>query len=248
MEKDIQVHNIEWTPEKVSRLWGYYATNPSYREQYFSFHSGKFILNYINRYMKLDKMCSILDYGCGPGFLLAHLLKIVKAGRCFGLDFSKKAIEQINQKFKGHPVFAEAVWVDSLPSPFGDNSMDCVFLVELVEHLGDEQLLKTMKEIYRVLKPEGYVVLTTPNEENLQANKTICPECGCIFHRWQHLRVWDVASLKKSLEREGFSTIVCRAVDFGRYTILYRLRQFYQSLTRLSAIKQPSLIYIGKKV
>ncbi len=45
--------------------------------------------------------------------------------------------------------------------PYEDAFFDCVFAGEVIEHIADTDLF--IKDINRILKPEGYLVLTTPN-------------------------------------------------------------------------------------
>ena len=53
------------------------------------------------------------------------------------------------------------------PLPFGDASFDLVTCTEVIEHL--EHYRQTLREIYRVLKPAGRLVVTTPNILNLKS-------------------------------------------------------------------------------
>lgn len=101
-----------------------------------------------------------------------------------------------------------------MPSSFSDDSIDVVISVEVVEHLDDQQLERMLKDIYRVLKPCGRVIITTPNNEDLGENKTIYPECGCIFNRWQYVRTWSAQSLEKCLSESGFKTKLIKTTFF----------------------------------
>ena len=85
---------------------------------------------------------------------------------------------------------------------------------EFIEHLTDEVLENTIKEIKRVIKPGGYLIVTTPNDENLQNETTICPECGCVFHRWQHVRSWNISSIKTYLTDMDFDVIYVKALKW----------------------------------
>jgi len=146
------MHEIKWTNEKVSRIWNYYAKNPSYQNQYFSYHSGKGIIEYVNKYVKLKKINSFLDFGCGPGYLIEHLLNFLGnkwAGKIYGLDFSKESIEKVTQKFFACSSVVNAIWVNYLPSQLENNSIECIFLVEVIEHLNEEYLKAVLNEIYR---------------------------------------------------------------------------------------------------
>ncbi|MBN3040440.1 MAG: class I SAM-dependent methyltransferase [Candidatus Omnitrophica bacterium] len=237
-----QAKNIIWSGEKVSRLWGYYASNPSYKNQYFSHHSGKYILKYSDKFLTYQGK-KILDYGCGPGHLLKEIC-LYSPEKVYGLDFSKESVYELTKNFKEEPLFGGAYSLEKLPSSFADESMDVVTAVEVIEHLNDQQLSETIKEIKRVLVPGGFIILTTPNKEDLEASKTICPDCGSIFHRWQHIRSFDVMSLKKILEKEGFMAMHAEATVFGSLAkrLYYNLIKVYKK-----DFDYPHLIYIGKK-
>lgn len=58
-----KMYEIDWTDEKISRIWNYYAKNPSYQSQYFSYHSGKHIIEYVDKHIKLKNMKTFLDFG-----------------------------------------------------------------------------------------------------------------------------------------------------------------------------------------
>lgn len=246
------MREIQWTDEKAARLWGYYATSPAYQNQYFSFHSGKSILDYVRQHVDIGKMGSILDFGCGPGYMIGHLMDI-SAGNCYGLDFSKESVEQVNRRFKGRPGFGDAIFVKTLPSSYKDASMNLVISVEVVEHLDNPQLAGMLQEIHRLLKRDGYIVITTPNREDLNANKTICPECECVFHRWQHVRNWNKDELTKALQHNGFKSVhvgeTCFRPPSSSVVDLDYLKQILNSalLRRRQNLVKPHLIYIGRR-
>jgi ubiquinone/menaquinone biosynthesis C-methylase UbiE len=204
---------IRWDDQKIARIWNYYASNRSYDNQYFSNHSGAFILKELQRYTTFEG--DILDFGCGPGYMIGHLLGIVNSGSVSGLDFSEESISQVNKKYSENPTFKKALCVKKLPSLFPDSSIDIIISIEVIEHLNDDKITEMLKEAKRILRPEGTLIITTPNEENLDANNTICPDCGCIFNRWQHIRTWEKVSLSRCLEKSGFSVTIAKAYLFN---------------------------------
>lgn len=236
-------HQMKWTDKRISRLWHYYSVSNAYDKQYFSYQAGNIILKEIGRYIPFKNICTILDYGCGPGFLMEKLVRrLTGLQKCYGLDFSKEAVSMAERKCTGNPHYGKAVWVEKLPSSYKDASMDVVISLEVIEHLDDSRLDVSIDEINRLLKPGGYVALTTPNRENLEESKTICPECGAIFHRWQHVRTWTAGSLCTYMERAGFKTITILEKNFASkfQTILkYLLKRFPE--------KRDRLLYIGRK-
>lgn len=206
-------HEIDWTPEKVKRLWDFYGASDGHADTYFARSSGDRVVALARRLAGLSGR--VLDFGCGPGHLVEHLLAGSGASSVAGLDFSSASVEEANRRLHAEPRFEGAVAVETLPSAFAAESFDAVFAVEVVEHLEDDQLSEFLGEARRVLRPEGSLVLTTPNEEQLAAQKVCCPECGCIFHKWQHVRSWSAASLSATLEEHGFRTVATRRTCFG---------------------------------
>ena len=56
---------------------------------------------------------------------------------------------------------------DAATVPFGDAQFDAVFAGEVIEHVTDVR--QTLREWWRVLKPGGVAIITTPNKERLVA-------------------------------------------------------------------------------
>ncbi|MFQ5923137.1 MAG: class I SAM-dependent methyltransferase, partial [Anaerolineales bacterium] len=141
-------HQIRWTPEKVGSLWSYYSSNPAYDETYFSKHTGRSILRYIQSHIPLGDG-RILDFGCGKGHMLRLLLD--SGYVCQGLEFSPQSAELAEETIGEHPLFEGVIRGQSYPTPVPDSSFNTVLLIEVLEHLFDEQLLPTLEEIRRVL-------------------------------------------------------------------------------------------------
>ena len=78
-------HDVEWTPEKVARVWDFYGSVDAFRPLYFSAHSGAAIVGRADREVGLRGK-RVLDFGAGHGDLLAHLFARGIAAK--GLEFS----------------------------------------------------------------------------------------------------------------------------------------------------------------
>ncbi len=239
---DFRPHEVVWTAEKSARVWGYFASSEAHQGQYFSYHSGESILDFVAKRVKL--VGRVLDYGCGPGYLIGRLLN--RGVACEGLEFSRESVDTLIAQFGAHPLFRGGIFADKLPSSISDNGVDVVFLVEVIEHLLDSDLSSTLNEIRRMLRPGGHLIVTTPNHENLYASNVICPECGCIFHQWQHVRAFTPSQLQSLMSDHGFEVVICQPTTFGPKPKLHRLRQMYRRLRGATGFPQPHLAYVGR--
>jgi SAM-dependent methyltransferase len=184
----------------------------------------------------------VLDYGCGPGFLIGDLLEMVPEATVYGLEHSQESLRLVNQGFGGHERFGGVSSATSIPTPFDDNYFDVVFFVETIEHIQASQRPKALRELRRLLRVGGMVVVTTPNEEDIEAHKAVCPDCGARFHVIQHLSSWSPASLQCAMEDAGFQTISSASTHLRAKASL--LRAIRDRLVRKRYL--PHLIYLGR--
>ena len=243
-------HEIDWDDKKVSRLWNYYSRTPPYSEIYFSKLFGHQILGQAG--LPLDEPLEVLDFGCGPGFIWDHLDEMASRWQYTALDFSPDSVKKVFDKAKSSRNFKGAQHVSSLPSELPESHFDVVLLFEVVEHLNDAYLDGTLKEVARLLKRGGMVVITTPNEEDLSKSHKFCPECGAIFHEYQHVRNWSVVSLTDCLKRYGFSLYSAKTLDFTVQDLtlrgmLMKIKLIARRLLRGNQIN-PHMITVFQKV
>jgi len=105
---------------------------------------------------------TLADIGCGGG----HLWRALRPSfsRCVGVDALRyddlpEAVEFV------------AADLDRLPLPLADQSADVVTAVEVIEHLENPRAF--CRELARVAKPGGWVVVTTPNQLSLLSLLTL---------------------------------------------------------------------------
>ena len=98
---------------------------------------------------------NILDVGCGDGALF-HLIK-EKCKDYYGTDISKTALSLLKEK----KVHTNIVNLNKEKLPFKDNLFDYTVCLDVIEHVFDP--VKLIDELFRVTKPTGYVILSTPN-------------------------------------------------------------------------------------
>lgn len=203
----------EWSEDATRRFWDYWSRRPDAEGWYFSRRYGRAIVNLAKWSGVLHG--DVLDYGFARGCLIDELLPEDVTVR--GLEFSPASVDRANARFGGAAHWAGATTVSSLPSPLADRSQDVVFCIELVEHLLDDWLDSTFREISRLTRPGGYVIVTTPNAECLDNSYVYCPFCESEFHSVQHVQSWSEESLRELLDQHGFEVPFCRGVDLERF-------------------------------
>lgn len=230
---------FEWTEEAVKRFWDYESQFP---QNYFTFQCGNFLIRRFKKYFMNN--ARILDYGSGPGFFIPHLLR--KKTRVTALEFSQNSLDLINEKFSGKPGFLGAYSTEKLLSQ--KSQFDTITLIEVIEHLDDHYLNITFENVQKLLANDGMLIITTPNDEDLSKSYILCPETNTLFHRWQHMRSWNISTLRKYLEKSGFRIIKIGFTDFN-YRLLKRsyikIKNLIKKLLLIQSSKPPHLYCIA---
>lgn len=101
----------------------------------------------------------ILDIGCGGGGNIKRFAEIITDGKVYGIDYSETAIyisTKITKKYIEKGIVE--IYQGSVSSlPFKDNYFNLISGFEAYYFWPD--LIRDLKEIYRVLKPNGYLIL-----------------------------------------------------------------------------------------
>lgn len=101
--------------------------------------------------------------------------------------------------------------------PLGDSYFDLILCYHILEHVTND--LSAMKELFRVLKPTGAILIQTPFKEGeIYEDETITSEKDRLLHFGQedHVRIYSIEGLKKRLESVGF-TIEVKTLDENDY-------------------------------
>lgn len=123
-----------------------------------------YVLGYVDS-LNLKRGARILDAGCGAGLTSLELLK--KGFVVVGIDVSKNMVDLARKNcakvgLKGKATF-QVGDVEALS--FEDDSFDAVIGMGLIEYLKWDRW--ALQEIYRVLKPDGFLIVTVPNKIRL---------------------------------------------------------------------------------
>lgn len=214
LRKEDVIHNFEWNPNSISRFWDAVAAQPTLYNKSFSALAGADIASFVSIIRPL-KEASMLDYGCGRGFLIPHLFAL--GARVSAAEHSPSSVDIVNEMFKGSPLWDGAKLVGSHGLSWDTGVFDMTLAIEVVEHVTEADLSPMLNEMLRVLKPEGFGIFTTPHQENLSDELVHCPNCSVEYHRWQHLRSWSPQELRDTLTEHGFDVVFCRGIDLASF-------------------------------
>lgn len=106
------------------------------------------------KHWHLDKNSSILDVGCGKGFMLYDLKKKIPGLKINGIDVSKYAIKNSKKEVKKYLKVANAKKL-----PFKDKSFDVVVSINTVHNLPLKECKKAILEIQRVSKKNCFITV-----------------------------------------------------------------------------------------
>ncbi len=103
----------------------------------------------------------VLDIGCGtfPGFLLAAPFQKKVGVDQIRSDWADELYGDQHQNLK----IIHADLAGTIQLPFPNQQFDCITSLACIEHLEPESLPSLFREMHRLLKPGGQVVLTTPH-------------------------------------------------------------------------------------
>lgn len=160
------------------------------------------------------KGLDILDVGASTGWY-----------ERYAIDHGARSVTAVDPDTQGletgRTVAPEAKFVTGSATalPFKDNSFDAVAFFDVIEHLPKRTEPQALKEIYRVLRPGGFLSLSTPNR-HLAAR--LADPAWYFGHRH-----YSTAQLTRLLTAAGFSDIRCTAR--GGWGDLVRIPTYYTS-------------------
>lgn len=148
---------------------------------------------------------TILDVGCGTGEnTIKPVLNKLKSPRITGIDFSDGMVKMAARKFPD----CKIIVADVHKLPFNDENFDVVISREVFEHLMNP--LQAMKEIKRVTKRNGCIIISTPSWFGLAAPFYFAKN---LFNKMEMIeRWWTPFSLKNIIKSAGLKLEVMRGI------------------------------------
>jgi ubiquinone/menaquinone biosynthesis C-methylase UbiE len=207
----------------------------------------------------------ILDLGCGTGYYLFLLSNLSLKLQLTGLDNDKRALEEAKASLSKSISY---ILSDSHKLPFKNNTFDKIIASEVLEHLRDDQ--KAIQEVYRILKPGGVFVISTPSINypffwdpiNWLTQRILRThiKSGFFSGIWYgHVRLYKKEELESKFIRAGFkilssSELTYWCLPFNHYLVNLIARLLYdvkisssvvESLSKFKHTKRPWFINLA---
>ena len=170
--------------------------------------------HFVSRVLKINSAKKVLDYGAGRGLHVKLWEKIFPEAELHFCDISSIAMEKFKADYPRHKDRYFLVTDDQ--SSCDDNTFDVITSVEVMEHVEDLDFY--LRDIRRLLKPNGLFVWTTPCANRISIEHVYSAITGKIdptkegYRRWTwedptHLRRLRSNEIEGLLKEIGFSDI-----------------------------------------
>ena len=171
----------------------------------------------LSRKWKKEGMKRILDLGCGTGRHLVYLAK--KGFEAYGIDIAEEGIKIARKWLEKENLRADLKVGDIYKTlPYKDGFFDAVICIRTLNHGKIEWIRKAIKEMHRILKPNGYVFVAVHKhkgkkhipKEKLYEIKWIAPRTYVMLNGPEkgipHYR-FNKKILIKELKQAGFKIL-----------------------------------------
>ena len=151
---------------------------------------------------------------------------IPKGKKVFSLDISLTNPAKAKNQYPGEKHFP--ITADSFHLPFNNESFDCVIASEIIEHVINPE--DFVKELFRVVKKGGKLIVTTPYKEKLIYY--LCVHCNKKTPAHAHIHSFDEKKLEslyqeKDLESFWFKTFGNKVLIFLRTYVILQFFPFW---------------------
>lgn len=141
----------------------------------------------------------ILEVGCGIGNFTNSLKKY---GNVWAIDINKTYVRQTSDLIRKKGTIEEGD-IEKTIHFFGGKKFDSIVCLNVLEHIKDDK--KALKNMFDLLKDDGYLILLVPAFDFL---------FGEIDKSIGHFRRYDKNELQKKVKSLGFEVIKSRIINF----------------------------------
>ena len=254
MSKDINYPSTKKVIEKINGLS--FGTSHKWSEDDVVFFTDRYtkILLLLPDIKKEDIGLEIGLCGGIMAFLLKNYYSLDKLNTLEHPVPSKMYSKAFLRKLKDENIILKSCDLHQNKLPWPNQSLDFVIFSELMEHLIPAKLENIYKEIWRVLKNDGWLLVTTPNTASLIKRIKLLLggnpiEFDLSLHEsatYGHIREYTMEELLKILQNHGFTILN------NKYFMIDSKRNIYTQIENVSAKIIPSfannLGVLAKKV
>ncbi len=201
----------------------------------------------------------MLDVGCGYGGLARLVATDLGIGEAHGIDVDETVLEEATSK----GVLALHADISQGPLPYPDGYFDFITSFGMLDYLPvfDDAL----DEIYRILKPNGHVLISLPNlaswhnrlfllmgyqPRDVEISREMLPGVHPYYRRQGniigHIHAPTTRAFKELMEHTGFRTVAIRGVQPLATRQFLPIQQFDRFLTRWPNLAR-RFFYLGQK-
>lgn len=146
---------------------------------------------------KLNNKSKILDIGCGKGFLLYEIKKILPGIDIYGIDISRYALKSLNKLVNGKFKYLD---LNKKKLPYKSKNFDLVISLACLHNLEINNLKKIITEINRVGKKSYIMVESYRNEKELFNLQCWALTCETFFSKKEWIWFLNENSFKGNYE------------------------------------------------
>lgn len=119
--------------------------------------------------LDIDNFKNVLEFGCGCGRIMRNW-KTLKNAKLYGTDYNKTLVDWCRYNL-GFAQFQ----VNNLYPPlnYPDEKFDLIYVISVFTHLSESLQLLWIKELIRILRPEGCLIITTLGEHCFKESLTL---------------------------------------------------------------------------
>lgn len=169
--------------EKITDLFclknQYREIKPSFKERYDFCQIQRFehILNSCDK--SLTNYNSVLEFGCGNGRLIQHVINLIPEATIHGSDVLQKCIVQCKRKFPKGYFVCNGI---KPPIDFNDNQFDLIYTYSVFTHLTEKNHLAWLQEFARILKPGGVMIHSVKSYQFVRRANLFSPKNLSKYH------------------------------------------------------------------
>jgi len=171
----------------------------------------------------LDKSFTVMDIGCGDGYISRAVARSVR--KVIAVDISREMLRELEKKAKESGIEnIRTVESDGQDIPVDDDSIDIIFASMYLHHIEEPDI--AVKEISRLLKPGGIAFLADFHEHNNMELKEK------MHDLWPGFKT---ETIKKLFRKNGFKIIHVETLDND---VIKRGQKPMEKIFVLTAVKE----------